>query len=84
MSTMNNASLNVHGQCTAKLLAPLRLENTELSVLDLKARYRGAKYLHETLKICFRKNLNPLFHQIAECLGVIGAIHHTPSQLNTS
>ena len=25
-----------------------------------------------------------VIHQIAERLGVIGAIHHTPSQLNTS
>ena len=29
---------------SAKLLAPLRLENTESSVLDLKAHYRGMKY----------------------------------------
>ena len=69
---------------SAKLLAPLRLENTELSVLDLKARYRGAKYLHETLKILPQKPEPIVIHQIAECLGVIGAIHHTPSQLNTS
>ena len=69
---------------SAKLLAPLRLEHTELSVLDLKARYRGAKYLHETLKILPQKPEPIVIHQIAECLGVIGAIHHTPSQLNTS
>ena len=69
---------------SAKLLAPLRLEHTELSVLDLKARYRGAKYLHETLKILPQKPEPIVIHQIAERLGVIGAIHHTPSQLNTS
>ena len=36
---------------SAKLLAPLRLEHAECSVLDLKARYRGMKYFRETLKI---------------------------------
>ena len=69
---------------SAKLLAPLRLEHTELSVLDLKTRYRGLKYLHETLKILPQKPEPIVIHQIAERLGVIGAIHHTPSQLNTS
>ena len=69
---------------SAKLLAPLRLEHTELSVLDLKARYRGLKYLHETLKILPQKPEPIVIHQIAERLGAIGAIHHTPSQLNTS
>ena len=69
---------------SAKLLAPLRLEHTELSVLDLKTRYRGLKYLHETLKILPQKPEPIVIHQIAERLGAIGAIHHTPSQLNTS
>ena len=44
---------------SAKLLAPLRAEHAEVSVLDLKARYRGMKYLRETLKY-FPKNLNLL------------------------
>ena len=69
---------------SAKLLAPLRLEDAALSVLDLKARYRGLKYLHETLKILPQKPELIVIHQIAERLGAIGAIHHTPSQLNTS
>ena len=69
---------------SAKLLAPLRLEHAELSVLDLKARYRGLKYLHETLKILPQKPKPIVIDQIAERLGSIGAIHHTPAQLNTS
>ena len=40
---------------SAKLLATLRLEHSEWSVLDLKTRYRGVKYLHETLKILPQK-----------------------------
>ena len=69
---------------SAKLLAPLRLEHSELSVLDLKAHYRGLKYLRETLKILPQKPDPIVINQIAERLGSIGAIHHTPSQLNTS
>ena len=69
---------------SAKLLAPLRLEHAELSVLDLKARYRGLKYFRETLKILPQKPDPIVIQQITERLGSIGAIRHTPSQLNTS
>ena len=69
---------------SAKLLAPLRLEHSEASVLDLKARYRGVKYLRETLKILPQKPDPIVIDEIAERLGSIGAIHHTPFQLNTS
>ena len=83
---MNNAAnlsmfmVNV----SAKLLAPLRLESPEFSVLDLKARYRGLKYLRETLKILPQKPDAIVIDEIAERLGSIGAIHQTPPQLNTS
>ena len=69
---------------SAKLLAPLRLEHSEGSVLDLKAGYRGMTYLRETLKILPQKPDPIVIDQIAERLGSIGAIHHTPFQLNTS
>ncbi len=69
---------------SAKLLAPLRLESPEFSVLDLKARYRGLKYLHETLKILPQKPDAIVIDEIAERLGAIGSIHQTPIQLNTS
>ena len=69
---------------SAKLLAPLRLEHAGCSVLDLKARYRGVKYFRETLKILPQKPDPIVIDQIAERLGAIGAIHHTPAQLNTS
>ena len=68
---------------SAKLLAPLRLEHAELSVLDLKARYRGLKYLRETLKILPQKPEPIVIDQIAERLGSIGAVHQIPTQLNT-
>ena len=40
---------------SAKLLAPLRAEHVKCSILDLKAHYRGVKYLRETLKILPQK-----------------------------
>ena len=69
---------------SAKLLAPLRLEHSEVSVLDLKAGYRGMKYLRETLKILPQKPDPIVIDQIAERLSSIGAVHQTLIQLNTS
>ena len=51
-------------------------------VLDLKARCRGAKYLHETLKILPQKPDPIVIEQIAQHLGSIGAIHQTQPELN--
>ena len=66
---------------SAKLLAPLRAEHAEVSVLDLKARYRGLKYLRETLKILPQKPDPIVIDQIAEHLGAIGAVHQIHHQL---
>ena len=66
---------------SAKLLVPLRAEHAELSVLDLKARYRGMKYLRETLKILPQKPDPIVIDQIAEHLGAIGAVHQIHHQL---
>ena len=66
---------------SAKLLAPLRAEHAELSVLDLKARYRGVKYFRETLKILPQKPDPIVIDQITEHLGTIGAIHYKTTQI---
>ena len=66
---------------SAKLLAPLRLEHSEFSVLDLKAHYRGLKYLRETLKILPQKPDTIVIDNLAEHLGAIGAIHYTSPQI---
>ena len=65
----------------AKLATTFRAKHAEFGTLDLKARYRGMKYLQETLKILPQKPEPIVIHQIAEHLGSIGAIHHTPPQL---
>ena len=66
----------------AKLKTIFGSEHTEFGILDLKARYRGLKYLHETLKILPQKPEAIVIDEIAEHLGAIGAIHYTPPQLN--
>ena len=60
----------------------VRRENTEYSVLDLKARYRGVKYLQETLKILPQKPEPIVIQQIAERLRAIGAIQDTQPEIN--
>ena len=67
---------------SAKRTDIFRCQNTEFSVLDLKARYRGLKYLHETLKILPKKPDTIVIEQIAEHLGSIGAIHQTQQELS--
>ena len=66
---------------SAKLLVPLRLEYAEFSILDFKARYRGVKYLHETLKILPQKPEVIVIDEITKRLGSIGAIHQTLRQI---
>ena len=68
---------------SAKLLATLAGQNIARgAVLDLKARYRGMKYLHETLKILPQKPDPIVIDEIAEHLGSIGcySLHFTSNQ----
>ena len=65
----------------AKLRDTFQSEQTGFGILDLKARYRGLKYLHETLKILPQKPEAIVIDKIAEHLGSIGAIHYIPPQL---
>ncbi len=67
---------------SAKLINTHRCKNTAYSVLDLKAHYRGLKYLHETLKILPQKPEPIVIQHINEQLGSIGAIHYTQPELN--
>ena len=65
----------------AKLREMFGSEHPGLGVLDIKARYRGLKYLQETLKILPQKPETIVIHNIAEHLGSIGAIHYTSNQI---
>ena len=66
---------------SAKLREILGSEYASFGVLDVKARYRGLKYLHETLKILPQKPDTIVIHNIAEHLGSIGAIQNTSPQI---
>ena len=66
---------------SAKLCAPFRVQHGEFSVLDLKAHYRGLKYLHETLKLLPQKPEPIVFDEITEHLGSIGSIHYTRAKI---
>ena len=69
---------------SAKLLAPFRSEFPEVSVSDLKARYRGEKSWAETLKMLPQKPDDFVIAEITEHLCSMGAIHQIPHQLNSS
>ena len=66
---------------SAKLQEMFGAEHTDFGILDLKARYRGHKYLHETLKILPQKPETIVIDNIAEHLASIGAIHYTSPQI---
>ena len=72
------------GKSLAEIENFLKEKYIQEMVLDLKAHYRGLKYLRETLKILPQKPDAIVIEQIAERLGSIGAIHQTPAQINTS
>ena len=65
----------------AKLREIFDAEHPGFGVLDVKARYRGLRYLQETLKILPQKPETIVINNIAEHLGSIGAIHYTSNQI---
>ena len=65
---------------SAKLRDMFGPEHPGFGVLDIKARYRGLKYLQETLEILPQKPETIVIDNIAEHLASIGAIHYTSNQ----
>lgn len=65
----------------AKLREMFGAGHPGFGVLDIKARYRGEKYLQETLKILPQKPETIVINNIAEHLGSIGAIHYNSPQI---
>ena len=65
---------------SAKLREMFGSENSGFGVLDIKARYRGEKYLQETLKMLPQIPETIVIDELAEHLGSIGTIHYTSPQ----
>lgn len=79
----NAANLSMFMVCvSSKLIRTFHCGKTNYSVLDLKSRYRGLKYVDETLKILPQKPEPIVIEKITEHLGSIGAIHWTQPELN--
>ena len=66
---------------SAKLQGMFGSQHPGFGVLDIKARYRGHKYLHETIKILPQKPDSIVIDALAEHIGSIGAIHYTSNQM---
>ncbi len=67
---------------SAKLREAFETEHPGFGVLDIKARYRGLKYLQETLKILPQKPETIVIDDLAERLVAIGeTIHYTSNQI---
>jgi putative transposase len=73
----NAANLSLFMVNVAQLLLhPFRQENPAFSILDLKAHYRGHKYLTETIKLLPQKPEPFLLAQIFDHLAKLGRIHN--------
>lgn len=66
------------------LLRPFRQDNPAFSVLDLKAHFRGHKYVSETIKLLPQKPEPFLLAQLFDRLARLGSIHNPQPTLNTS
>jgi putative transposase len=64
-----------------RVLREMRQTQPEMSVLDLKAQCRGAKYVEETIKLLPEKPEAGLFEQIVRKVIGIGRIHAAPCDL---
>ena len=66
------------------LLRPFRRDHADFGVLDLKAFFRGHKYVDEILK-CLPENPEPIvMEQIVGQITRLGSIHSSGPVLNSS
>ena len=66
------------------LLRPFRLINPHFGVLDLKAHFRGRKYVEETLKLLPQKPDPILLNLVFDTVARLGGVHYTKLDPNTS
>jgi putative transposase len=66
------------------LLREFRRQNSNVNVLDLKAYFRGHKYVAETLKLLPQKPDPILMGEIFATISQLGSVHNTQPSFNTS
>jgi putative transposase len=66
------------------LLRQYRMSNPEFSVLDLKAHYRGCRYVSETIKLLPQKPNGILLAEIFEQIARLGMVHPVFEPVPTS
>ena len=65
------------------LMQPFREANPQFGVLDLKAHYRGYKYVAETLKMLPEPPEPGLIAQIFDQVSRLGSVHNAEPCLST-
>jgi hypothetical protein len=85
MSVTNAANLSLFMVNLAQvLLRELHPGSPERRALDLKAYYRGRKYVAETLKMLMQKPDDNLVAQIFQKVAGLGSIHTAPIPASSS
>jgi putative transposase len=69
---------------SAVLVRPFRENNPEFSVLDLKAHYRGYRYVSEAIKLLPQKPEGILLSKIFEQTARLGMVHPTLEPVSTA
>lgn len=68
----------------ALLLRDFRQQSAQAGVLDLKAHFRGCKYVNETLKLLPQKPEPILIQHIFQAVAQLGSIHATQTHYNST
>ena len=66
------------------LLRPLRHANPQVGILDLKAHFRGQKYVVETLKLLPQKPEPNFIEHILAHIAILGSVHGAPPCLSAA
>ncbi len=69
---------------SAVLLEEVRRSDPQCSVLDLKASYRGSKYVSETIKLLPEKPDEGLIERIYRKVASLGRIHPADAPLKAA
>lgn len=84
-SVINSASLSLFMvNLSQLLLRDFRQQNSNVNVLDLKAYFRGHKYVVETIKLLPQKPDPILMDEIFAHVSQLGSVHNTHHSFNTS